>query len=534
MRDSDKIIYEKLKDYKADYNSADWEQMEAMLPQQRSRKPFYYSMAAVLLLLLGSVGLWVGTEGVRNESGSSGSAVVQQQLNQSTAVTSIGSDNAVLGKNEQVAGGQQQVGSADQSLSTVAKSVPERSQKQDVIPVITEQVAHEKVFGKEASAENSSMQLTAQEQRQLVARTYEKGGVKKREEVIQKTSSGVAESANASVNSGGSAYITSEEAVSGSEEEMLASAVITTKTSSEANSTAFTGHGIGTESFSSVIAGSGVVERYHPGTGEPVWALNSIESGMIQIDGEATGIPAVKSALNGDAILAKKPKKQIVSLVMGAGAGMNFSFTDPALMTKPGYSIDLAEELMFVKRIGIALTQSYTDRRYDGGAFPCPDGVQNCPYSYSSTVKSMDFGIDIKANLVNKTRWSWYVKAGVINTVKIKELFTYHYPQIDTVTPPPTLPPQNNFNGGTMEMTFDSGFGLSINDAKETPDLTISGDKRYHIAYHAATGVDIAMNPRMKVQFEAGHCFTQPIVGEANNRLQSFGVNSKLLFRLSK
>lgn len=515
-RDSDRIVYEKLKDYKADYNSADWEQMESMLPQQGSRKPLYYSMAALLLLLLGSVGLWVGVEGIRSGSSGSEGALIQEKLT-----------------NEQIIG-EQQVGSADQIRNTSSSLVQEEHQNQPLNSVIAEQVTHEKVFGKEAGAQASSLQSTTpQEERQLIARTYYKGGVKKQEEVIHKAASAAANTTNASTKTTGGRAV-SEEVVHSSEGEMLASAVVNNK-ASEVSSAAFTGHGIGTEDISTVIAESGVAEGYHPGTGEPIFALNSIESGMIQIDGEATGIPAVKNALNGDAIADQKPKKQIVSFVMGAGAGMNFSFTDPALITKPGYSVDLVEELMFMKRIGIALTQSYADRRYDGGAYPCPDGVDDCPYSYSSNVRSVDFGVDIKANLVNKTKWSWYVKAGVINSVKIREDFSYHYADVDTITPPPTtLPPHTNFNGTTEEIMFDNqSFGLTA-DPIMAPDLTISGAKRYHIAYHATTGFDIAISPMMKMQLEAGHNFTQPIVGDGDKRLQSFGVSGKLLFRLSK
>lgn len=517
-RDSDRIIYEKLRDYKADYNSADWEQMEAMLPQKSSRRVYYYSAAALLLLLLGSLGLWIGMGGIGNSD--TRAVVVQKETpglagNNSEQVSVKKSDNA------------------GQSGNTAVKTT-EGQYEQSLSPAISEQVTHEKIFNGTEQAKTSPEQVIQKEERQLKARSFDRGGVKKEEVIIQERTA-VNTDTEVSPKMPVESKISQSESASVADERNVAVAMFE-KLSDEVSSTGSARSSNESESFTPALAETAGYSKSSPEYLDEVFALNRIESGLLRADDEEATIRSVKEALNGDALPSRKPKKQIVSFVMGAGAGMNFSFTDPALITKPGYSIDVAEELMFIKRIGIALSQSYVDRRYDGGAYPCPEGVEGCPYAYSSSVKSVDFGIDVKATLVNKARWSWYVKAGVVNTVKIKENFSYSYPEIDTITPPPTttLPPQTNFNGTSMDIMFESQSLSLTADAIPAPDLTISGVKRYHLAYHAATGFDIALTPIIKMQLEAGHTFTQPIVGDANNRLHSFGVNGKMLFRLGR
>src|SRR5687767_7497248 len=140
-RDSDRIIYEKLKDYKADYNSADWEQMEGMLPQ-KSRTP-YYAVAALLLLLLGVAGLWVGTGSSQQES------VTAQKENAAESKDVITSH-----KNEQInqrTTDAKAVETTDQAQRVVASESSEKnaaSLEKNISPVIEEQVTHEKIFEK--------------------------------------------------------------------------------------------------------------------------------------------------------------------------------------------------------------------------------------------------------------------------------------------------------------------------------------------------------------------------------------------------
>ncbi len=228
----------------------------------------------------------------------------------------------------------------------------------------------------------------------------------------------------------------------------------------------------------------------------------------------------------------RKKKRKVFEFALGVGGGPNISFIDASYLTKPGYAAGISQEFMFIDRIGLALLESYVIRRYDGGNYPCPAGYVNCPESYASDVKSFDLGIDLKVNLIHKPRWNWYAKAGVVNVFKLKEIFEFTYSDIDTVASPPGETTQTNFNGSTNSLVAnqDAYTGFTLPNAfspnpEPLPDLTISGAKRFHPAYHFATGFDVALNSRIKLQFETGYSFTKPAVGADEKRLHSIGLN---------
>jgi len=233
---------------------------------------------------------------------------------------------------------------------------------------------------------------------------------------------------------------------------------------------------------------------------------------------------------------AGKKKRKVFEFAFGAGAGIDFSFIDSKNLMKPGYAAGISQEFMFIDRIGLVLTESYVHRRYDGGEYPCNQMTgSRCPLSYDSDVQSVDFGIYMKANLIHKARWNWYAKAGVINVLKLKETFDYTYQDADTVPLPSPLPTQANYGSAPDAFeNFDSAIGGVQTGKQPLPDLTISGTSRFHLAYHAATGFDVALTPRMKLQFEAGYSFTKPTVGADDKRLHSLGCNGSLLFLLGK
>lgn len=224
-------------------------------------------------------------------------------------------------------------------------------------------------------------------------------------------------------------------------------------------------------------------------------------------------------------------KRRVFQFTLGAGAGPLISFIGTGSLTKPGYTAGLMQEFMFLKRIGLVLTEAYTLRKYDGGNYPCPAGYINCPSSYTSQIQSVDCGIDLKANLIHRAKWSWYAKAGITHVLKVKEIFKFTYTDIDTIAPPPRQSTQTNFTSAPAP-EFDSAV-LGVPNAlaphrEPLPDLTISGDKRFHPAYHFATGLDVSLNARLKMQLEAGYSFTQPIVGDNDRRLHTPGCSGTI------
>lgn len=254
------------------------------------------------------------------------------------------------------------------------------------------------------------------------------------------------------------------------------------------------------------------------------------------IGSSASEEPKLPSLEGMESLTNKKGK--VFEFGLGLLAGANISFIDAAYLTKPGYAVGIAQELMFVNRVGLVLSESYAVAKYDGGSYPCPSGYANCPNGYSSDVKSFNLGIDLKVNIIQKPQWNWYAKAGVTNAFKIEELFEFRYPDMDTVAPPPVPSTQTNFNGSN-DASFEDALGVTAINAfapnpEPLPDLTISGAKRFHPAYHFAAGFDVKLSARVKLQFETGYSFTKPTVGPDDKRLHTIGLNGGFFYTFAK
>lgn len=227
-------------------------------------------------------------------------------------------------------------------------------------------------------------------------------------------------------------------------------------------------------------------------------------------------------------------KRKVVSFALGFGGGFNQSFLKSESLTKPGYQAGLTEELMFIDRIGLSFGQGYSQRTYKVSDVHCNYfSADQCPLSYQSTIKAFEIVIDVKANLVHKEKWDYYVKAGFQHNFKISETFDYQYPSIDTVLNPPNLPSQNNFNSTASASTeFDLSGGLNTKSYIE--DFTISQNKRYHGAFHFATGFDYRIRNRFALQYELGYYGSLPKIGAQEKHLQAIGFDTRFLYRFGK
>lgn len=470
QNDFDKTVKDKLSGYSADFNPADWGQMEKMLPE-KSRKP--YALFALLLLFLGVGGLVVGTGEFQNRNNMSGSVHINSAEN-------FKQDAVKEFKNENPNAREEKETLSHAETEPFEVNAPTQTRSSDG-----------KAGGDFSDERRNNSNVVAMEEGGGVATKGKNGFHEKK----NKTNSYAHE-----ISSG--------------------------------KKTADDNQGIIRSRQSFSHPGDGINENFieEQQSAEIIPALAFIESGFIDLSHEGKFL-AAKNATSDAAVPKHKQKRQIVTFALGGGAGINFSFINAARWTKPGYAVDLNEELMFINRIGIALSQGYTERKYDGGQLPCSVGALDCPYSYNSTARSVDFGVTLKANLIHETKWNWYIKTGIINIVKLKEGFSYDYPQTDTLHSP-ALPPKTNFHGGgfnnTNESLNDQNAGL---DARSAPfDLSVSGAKRGHIAFLSATGFDIALKPNLNVQMEVNHSFTQPTVGVNNKRLHTIGVNARCFY----
>ncbi|HXH19801.1 MAG TPA: hypothetical protein VNJ07_12040 [Chitinophagales bacterium] len=457
-RDFDKTLKEKLSAYEAPFNPADWQKMEALLPQDSGK--FFIVIAATFMLLFLGIGTLMLTTFLHSDNFGQAPALAEKnhpnQLEpdyggERYVPQKLNPDNMKLSPKQILAGSKE-----DSATNSIGKPENNHSMQQKLITASAIETEIESKKTPEKRFSNTKKERELRESYSFIGET-------------QSGNSGESDFQNRHL---------SQSVLAKGREALL------------------------DEEFAETVA--------------------KLNAGLIHTPAS----DEIQMPSHEETAFVVKKKRKVFEFALGAEAGTSISFISANHSLKPGYSVGLSQELMFIDRIGLALSESYSQRKYDGGQYPCnqPAGFQ-CPVSYTSDVYSIDFGIDVKASLIHKARWNWFVKAGVANVLKLKETFEYAYLDIDTIPPPPGLPTQTNYSNspGTSE-NFDSALGG--NTASEPlPDLSLSGAKRFHPAWHVSTGFEVMLNSRLKLQVETGYSFTKPTVGADDKRLHSVGMN---------
>ena len=211
----------------------------------------------------------------------------------------------------------------------------------------------------------------------------------------------------------------------------------------------------------------------------------------------------------------KKLKKKI-PFAFSLGVAANLTGTTLGHQTggslfysKPSYMVGVMEEFMFLKRVAVSAGVMFSQTSFGVYNPMTTDGVFT-PVSYTSDITELNIPIGIKAYAVSKDKIRFYMGAGIINHIKLKETFTYSYPYnaafaIGGVVQPSSL--SNSFSAQSRASNID----FSINQAK-----------RYYASFYTSAGAEFIVKKHLVF-------FTEPLFYMS---LMKIGVQNKFKYNL--
>ncbi|MCW5906563.1 MAG: hypothetical protein KIS94_01805 [Chitinophagales bacterium] len=214
--------------------------------------------------------------------------------------------------------------------------------------------------------------------------------------------------------------------------------------------------------------------------------------------------------------LLPKKKRKIFTYSIGpmanvTGTILSNPFADDTVRQRKPFSrgasfmVGFQQEFLFVDRFAFTTSLLYSQTTFDVHKTNLDNNYARAPLSYSCYLNEMNITTGIKANLIAQPNLRWYVHAGFIHHIRLKELFTYRYPK-DTipmnivangvVNNTSGFPTQTQFGGNTgyEAVQFDALSNSTKSTTVNTENFSINHAKRYYTSFYAATGVEYIVN----------------------------------------
>ena len=228
---------------------------------------------------------------------------------------------------------------------------------------------------------------------------------------------------------------------------------------------------------------------------------------------------------DGGDVNLKKLKKNIFNYSLGVEANISgvtlghqtgASITD-AFSHTPSYMVGFTHDFMFFKRF--AITNSILFSQTSFSVFGAKTTYATNLASYSSNITELAIPIGVKVYAVSKPKFRFYISAGIINHIKLKETFTYRYND-NASAGAGYLPSQNQFNGNqdpAITASLSSAYGYY-----GAYDVSINQGRRYYVSFCASAGAEFIVQKHFVF-------FAEPVFDMA---LQKVGVQNKYKYDL--
>ena len=194
---------------------------------------------------------------------------------------------------------------------------------------------------------------------------------------------------------------------------------------------------------------------------------------------------------DGDDVDLKKLKKK-VTFTYSLGLATNITGStlgnqgNANIFTKkPSYMVGLTQDFMLLKRIAIT-----TGFMFSQTSYTVPD------FNYTCSITELNIPMGIKAYLISKSKVRFYLDAGIINHIKLKETFTSLYSNASA-----NLSPATGFsfgpvpNGTGIASIYTNSF--SGNDKAETGNYSLNQGKRYYASFYTGAGAEFVVKSKL-------------------------------------
>ena len=216
----------------------------------------------------------------------------------------------------------------------------------------------------------------------------------------------------------------------------------------------------------------------------------------------------------------------VTGTTLGIQSFSNNERSRPLLFyNKPSYMIGITHDFLFVNRV--AITNSILFAQTSFKVYnPKTVSFTTTPKDYTSHITELAIPIGIKIYAVVKNNFRFYISAGIINHIKLKETFDYSYaPDTSATTTPnlvdPVLPDQTNFNTSFQPNTFIAN---GITSENSTKDFSINSAKRYYASFYAGAGFEYIAKRRFIVFAEPMYYMSLQKIGVQDRRKYNFGI----------
>ncbi len=235
-----------------------------------------------------------------------------------------------------------------------------------------------------------------------------------------------------------------------------------------------------------------------------------------------------------------KQKKKIFNYSLGvmanvSGTTIGKQTSGNLFYNQPSYMAGITHDFLFVNRVAITNSVLFSQTSFEVTT-PITVSFPRQPLNYSSKITELAIPVGIKVYPVVKNHFRFYVSAGIINHIKLKESFVYNMPQ-DTLqvnSTPPTFdlftnsspPTQTDFTGSGFPYEKVSTNGLNSTEYVNTNDFSINSAKRYYASFYSNAGVEYVAQKHWIIFAEPQFHFSLHKIGVQDKRKYNVGVTA--------
>lgn len=229
-------------------------------------------------------------------------------------------------------------------------------------------------------------------------------------------------------------------------------------------------------------------------------------------------------------VLPKKKKRifhyslgalaNVTGTTLGSEPGIN-----PFFYKTPSYMIGFTHDFLFVNRI--ALTNSILFSQTSFKVYnPKTISFSQTPTEYASHLTELAIPIGIKVYPVVKNNFRFYINAGIINHIKLKETFDYSFAPdtipsaLTTFADHSTFPSQTNF--GIETKTIDR---TASGNSNSTQDFSINNAKRYYTSFYTSIGFECITKKHFVIFAEPAFYMGLQKIGVQEKRKYNLGLS---------
>lgn len=205
----------------------------------------------------------------------------------------------------------------------------------------------------------------------------------------------------------------------------------------------------------------------------------------------------------------------------------------PSFYSKPSWMVGLTHDFTFVDRFAFTNGLLYSQTTFKLYS-PYAQAFSFAPDDYTCSISELAIPTGIKIYPVATKTFRFYISAGFIHHVKLKEEFKYTYtlPSLNlgasnlTDTTYNFFPGATDFNGTGYEVVQADALSNLTTVKANTTDFSINQAKRYYTSFYAGFGVEGIIKKHWVLFAEPTYSMTMQRIGYQERRKYNFGGNA--------